>query len=205
MPINPSFQRQTPRVILRKPLEGFFDNVSVLVVELGLGGAKFEHPQRIDIGRKGLFVCGAFRGEASVRHSVMLPADGGVVYHIGISFHGLAAAQNQQLINLLLAEAQDQVAEWESNLSGTSTWLPKPSRRSAVSLSFLSLHLTNEGWQRHPTSDPNQPIDGITVPGDTPEEDLAVLCRTFEGADHATRELLRRMATVTILERMRPE
>lgn len=203
MPSNPaSFQRQTPRVILRRPLEGRFDGENVLVVELGLGGARFEHPQRIDIGRHGRFVCGEFVAPAKVRHAVLLPARSGVIYHIGISFDNQTAEQKEFLMKLLLGEAQEQVAEWEANLSGSLGWQPPPSRRSAVALGFLSLHLTNLGWRRNPTSDPNQPLDGVTVPGDTPEGEIAILCETFEKGDHATRELLRRMATVTILERM---
>jgi len=204
MPSKPSsFQRQTPRVILRRPLDGRFDGESVLVVELGLGGARFEHAQRIDIGRQGRFICGQFLVTARVRHAVLLPARSGVIYHIGISFDDLTSEQKEFLMKLLIGEAQEQVAEWEANLSGTLNWQPPPSRRSAVKLGFLSLNLTNQGWRRSPTSDPNQPLDGVTVPGDTPEGEIAILCETFEKGDHATRELLRRMATVTILERMR--
>lgn len=204
MPTNPaSFQRQSPRVILRRPLEGRFDGENVLVVELGLGGAKFEHPQRVDIGRHGRFLCGDFAATAKVRHSVLLPARNGVVYHVGISFDALTAEQKELLMQLLIGEAQEQVAEWEANLSGTLAWQPQPARRSAVALGFLSLHLNNQGWRRSATSDPNQPLDGVTVPGDTSEDEIAILCETFEKGDLSTRELLRRMATVTILERMR--
>jgi hypothetical protein len=203
MSSNPSFQRQSPRVILRRPLDGRFDDANVLVVELGLGGAKFEYPQRIDIGRKGRFTCGEFSVESKVRHSIVLPARSGVVYHIGLSFDLMSAHEKEQLMRILLEEAQEQVAEWEANLSGTVAWQPKPARQSAVALRFLSLHLTNQGWRRSPTSDPNHPLDGITVPGDTPEEEILILCETFEAGDLPTRELLRRMATVTILERLR--
>lgn len=205
MPANPASQRQSPRVILRAPLDGRFDGKPVLVVELGLGGAKFEHPDRIDIGGSGAFFCGEFEVRARVRHSIMMPAAQGVVYHVGISFEPLAAGQKEQLMKLLIDEAQEQVAEWEANLTGSISWRPHPTRRSAVSLRYLSLQLTNMGWRRNPTSDPNQPLDGITVPGDTPESELAILCDTYEAGDAATRELLRRMATVTILERMREE
>lgn len=204
MPNNPaSFQRQSPRVILRRPLEGRFDGDNVLVVELGLGGAKFEHPQRVDIGRQGKFLCGDFAASARARHAILLPARSGVVYHIGISFDALMAEQKELLMKLLIGEAQEQVAEWEANLSGTLGWQPPPSRRSAVALGFVSLHLNNQGWRRNATSDPNQPLDGVTVPGDTSEDEIAILCETFEKGDHPTRELLRRMATVTILERIR--
>lgn len=204
MPSKPAnFQRQSPRVILRRPLEGRFDGENVLVVELGLGGAKFEHPQRVDIGRHGRFTCGEFSASAKARHAILLPARSGVIYHIGISFDDLTGEQKELLMKLLIGEAQEQVAEWEANLSGTLAWQPPPSRRSAVALGFLSLHLTNMGWRRNATSDPNQPLDGVTVPGDTSEDEIAILCETFEKGDQATRELLRRMATVTILERMR--
>ena len=34
--------RQTPRVILRNPRRGRFGDTEILVLEMGLGGAKFE-------------------------------------------------------------------------------------------------------------------------------------------------------------------
>ena len=52
-------------------------------------------------------------------------------------------------------------------------------------------------------ADPNQPVNGITIPDGTPEEEIAILRRDYERADEDTREMMRAVATVAILEQMR--
>ena len=202
----PMTNRQTPRVILRRPRRGSFDGVEVLVVEMGLGGAKLEHPQRFDVGRAGTLSCGPLTTPAAVRYSVLLPAPDGFVYQSGVEFTAAGPAEKALLIDLLVREAEEQVVEWEANLAGD---VPLPSRRnvrrSAVAPRFLSLRLLLAGWERSVTPDPNQPMDGVTILEGTPEDEVEMLCQTYRDADQATRELMRRMATLAILERMRAE
>lgn len=173
---------------------------------MGLGGAKFEHSGRFDVGRVALFVCGPLTTEATVRHSVLLPAKTGVVYQSGVSFTNLGAREHELLLDLLVHEAREQVIEWESNLEGL-TRPASPSRgatpQSAVARRFLCLRRTARGWEKKIMSDPNQPMDGITIVDGTSEEEIAVLEQTYDGADDAMRELMRRVATVAILEQLR--
>jgi hypothetical protein len=196
--------RQTPRVILRTPRRGRFGDEEVLVLEMGLGGAKFEHPSRLDVGRVGAFACGPLTTDAVVKHSVLLPAKTGVVYQSGVSFTNIGKAEHDLLLDLLVHEAQEQVIEWESNLQGVERpRARKPARQSAVALRFLALRRRESGWEQRITSDPNQPVDGITIVEGTAEEDIAVLKETYDNADDAMRELMRRVATVAILEQLR--
>lgn len=197
--------RQTPRIILRTARRGFFGDAEVLVLEIGLGGAKFEHANRVDVGYTTTFTCGPLTTAGQVRHSVLLPARTGIVYQSGISFPDAGSRENELLTGLLMHEAQQQVTEWEANLSGV-LMPPRPTpRRSAVALRFVALHRSSQGWTRHITADPNQVLDGITVVDGTPEEEVAVLCETYERADEATRELLRRVAMVAILEQLQAQ
>jgi hypothetical protein len=197
--------RQTPRVVLRSPRRGRFGEDDVLVLEMGLGGAKFEHSSRLDVGRLGTFACGPLTTDAVVKHSVLLPAKTGVVYQSGVSFTDVGKREHELLLDLLVHEAQEQVIEWESNLHGVER--PRstrgPARQSAVAPRFVVLRLTSQGWEQRITTDPNQPVDGITVVEGTSEEDVAVLRETYENADEAMRELMRRVATVAILEQLR--
>src|SRR5690242_12409805 len=110
--------RQTPRVVLRSARRGRFGEEEVLVLEMGLGGAKFEHTGRLDVGRLETFSCGPLTTEAVVKHSVLLPAKEGVIYQSGVSFTKLGKEEHDLLLDLLVHEAQEQVIEWESNLNG---------------------------------------------------------------------------------------
>jgi hypothetical protein len=198
-------QRQSPRVILRNPRRGRFGEDEVLVLEMGLGGAKFEHAGRFDVGRTDPFVCGPLTTAGTVRHSVLLPAKTGVVYQSGIAFTDLGERERELLLELLVHEAEQQVTEWEANLRGDTppTRHAKPRRQSAVATRFLCLRYTNQGWHRVITRDPNQPVDGITISETTPDEEVAILRRSYERADAETREFMRQVAMLTILEQMR--
>jgi hypothetical protein len=195
-------QRQNPRVILRSPRRGRFGDEEVLVLEMGLGGAKFEHSGRFDVNRTAVFSCGPLTIQGVVRHSVLLPAKTGVVYQSGIQFPVVGEAERALLLELLVHEAREQVDEWEANLRGERA-PRKPARKSAVAPRYVCLRYTNAGWLHAITSDPNQPIDGITILNDTTEEEIAILRRDYERGDEAARELIRAVATVAILEQMR--
>jgi hypothetical protein len=198
---NTKDSRQTPRVLLRRPIEGYFDRVPVLILELGLGGAKIELAERMEIGRLGMIASASLATQGKVCHSILLPATDGMVYQTGISFTSLDWTQRERLLALLFNEAQEQVNEWEANLAGVS-WRPTSGKVSAVAPRFLTVRLTPQGWVDTVTTDPNQPVDGVAVVADTPEDELKILRRTYERADIPTRELMRRLATVAILERM---
>lgn len=197
--------RQTPRIILRNARRGRFGDETVLVLEMGVGGAKFEHEQRLDVGRVAPFTCGPLNAECVVRHSVLLPTDSGVVYQTGVEFPSLGAAEHTLLMDLLVHEANEQVVEWEANLSGETPVRPvrKPSRRSAVATRYRCFRFLQGRWSSKVTSDPHQPFDGITVLDDTPDPELIVLRRTYENGDDHEREFLRRVATLAILEQLR--
>jgi hypothetical protein len=198
--------RHDPRVILRTARRGRFGDEEVLVLEMGLGGAKFEHSGRLDVGRVAGFVCGPLTTEATVRHSVLLPAKMGVVYQSGVAFPNVGPREHELLLDLLVHEAQERVIEWESNLHGVerpTTSARRVARQSAVAVRYLCLSHSVRGWQHKITSDPNQPLDGITIVDGTPDEEIAVLKRTYDRADDAMREFMRRVATVTILEQLR--
>jgi hypothetical protein len=197
-------QRQSPRVILRNPRRGRFGDDEVLVLEMGLGGAKFEHGVRLDVGRAATFTCGPLTTEGAVRHSVLLPAKTGVVYQSGIAFTNLGDRDRELLLELLVHEAEQQVSEWEANLRGeVLTRAKKPVRTSAVAARFVSLRYVNQRWQRSVTRDPNQPLDGITIVETTPDEEVAILKRSYESADNGTRDFMRQVAMLAILEQMR--
>jgi hypothetical protein len=198
-------QRQSPRVILRNPRRGRFGDDEVLVLEMGLGGAKFEHGVRLAVGSAATFTCGPLTTAGSVRHSVLLPTRTGIVYQSGIAFTNLGDREHDLLLELLMHEAEQQVSEWEANLRGEVS--PRPARRnarqSAVAVRFVCLRYVNRAWTRTITADPNQPADGITVVETTSDEELAILRRSYENADDGTHDFMRQVAMLAVLEQMR--
>jgi hypothetical protein len=197
-------QSVTPRVILRSPRRGRYGEDEVLVLEMGISGAKLEHSNRLHVNGVATFTCGPLTTEGTVRHSVLLPGIEGVIYQSAIEFTQAGGREHELLFELIAHEAETQVVEWEANLRGE---LPERSsknvRRSATAPRYIRLRLTPHGWQRASTADPKQPADGVAIVDGTPEEEIAVLRQTYETSDESMRDLLRRVATVAIVSQMR--
>ena len=199
-----SMESVTPRVILRSPRRGRYGEDEVLVLEMGVSGAKLEHSNRLHVNGVATFTCGPLSTEGTVRSSVLLPGIEGVVYQSSVEFTNAGERERQLLFELIAHEAETQVVEWEANLRGElPARPPKNARRSQTALRYIRLRLTPQGWQRTSTTDPKQPADGVVIIDGTPEEEIAVLRQTYETSDESMRELLRRVATVAIVSQMR--
>lgn len=180
------------------------DDEPVLVLELSLTGAKVEHDSRRNVGQEHTLNLGHVALRSEVRFSVLLPATTGVTFHTGVEFREMTPQQTAAIYEILIEAANEQVLAWEANLEG----LPLRGRKtpkSAVAQRFLWLRLTPKGWVRTETPDPNQPLDGVAVPSDESEDDIRKLCATYEKGDDETREFLRHVATLAILQRIRPQ
>jgi hypothetical protein len=180
-----------------------FADQQVILLELGTGGAKIEHQRSLAIGARHLLPLRDAALPSVVRYCTLAPSETGIVYHTGVAFGDLTREQTESIYEILLDEARQQVAEWEANAKGDRWERPEFGPRSAVALRYVWLRLASGRWSRTVTTDPNQPIDGVAVPGDTPEDDIALLCATYERGDDALRDYLRGCAMVAILERLR--
>jgi hypothetical protein len=194
-------ERNTPRVILQQPLEGTLGNQRCLIIEVGLGGAKLEHANRVAIGDELDLEMPKRRLRVSVRHSVALPGEAGIVYHTGAAFEGLSETDHAAILELLIHEAEAQVATWEANLEGRLP-IERAGARSVVAPRFIWMRMTRRGWERTDTTDPNQPIDGFAVPAEQTPEEIKTLCDAYQAADEPTRASLRQLAALAIIERM---
>lgn len=196
-------ERTSHRVELRNPLPVTIAEQPAILLELGTGGAKIEHEKKLIIGARVTLPLPDVAVPSMVRYCMMVPSEDGIVYHTGIEFTSITPEQTTAIYGMLLLEAQEQVAEWEANLKGNARRRPQFGVHSAAALRFIWLRMTRDGWTRTVTTDPNQPIDGIAVPSDTPESEIVLLCSTYEHGDEDLRQYLRGCAMVAILDRLR--
>lgn len=63
---------------------------------------------------------------------------------------------------------------------------------------FVSYRLADGGWKRRRSLLPDQPEDGFTVRASVPQEDIDLLCRTYESGDAESRRLTRLMAELSV-------
>ncbi len=195
--------RRSARITLRPPREARFAEQPSLLLELSTGGARVEHRERVMVSSRSVLRLDGFNLSAVVRFSTALPTLTGIVYHTGVEFLNVPPAESAMIEELLHDEVQRQVGEWEANLNGIHLPRLASGPQSSVQQRYLWLHLTDQGWVRTETSDPNQPLDGIAVFADEPVESIALLCKTYQAADGRSRDYLRACATLAIMERRR--
>jgi hypothetical protein len=68
----------------------------------------------------------------------------------------------------------------------------------APSAFFVSYRLGPAGWKRRRSLLPDQPEDGFTVRASMPQEDVDLLCETYEAGDAESRRLTRLMAQLSV-------
>ena len=63
---------------------------------------------------------------------------------------------------------------------------------------FFTYRFVAGGWKRRRSLLPDQPEDGFTVRASMPEDQIELLCRTYEKGDDESRRLTRLMAELSV-------
>ena len=83
------------------------------------------------------------------------------------------------------------------NIIGTDATLTAASDIEPTD-AFYTYRLGESGWKRRRSLLPDQPEDGFTVRASVPEEEIEILCRTYEKGDDESRRLTRLMAELSV-------
>ena len=58
--------------------------------------------------------------------------------------------------------------------------------------------LTAGGWTQAQSLLPDQPDDGFTVSADEPQEQIDILCKTYENGDADAKKMMRAIAELSV-------
>lgn len=83
------------------------------------------------------------------------------------------------------------------NIIGTDATLTAASDIQPTD-AFFTYRLGESGWKRRRSLLPDQPEDGFTVRASVPEDEIELLCRTYEKGDDESRRLTRLMAELSV-------
>lgn len=201
--------RKSQRIELSEPFQATFGETAVRVVDLAEEGAAIEHGQPLAVSGVAVLQVQSnppFEVKAMVRHTVLTAAGGekGMVYRSGLAFRQISEATSTVIETILMNLAASLVRLWEANAAGltASPAIMAMQQRSAsrAPAAYVWMRLVNGRWVRSTTLDPNQPIDGFSVPASEDRNQIALLCSTYETCSLAERQLLRAMAQRAIAE-----
>lgn len=191
-------RRAYQRLTLPEPLDGWFGDFSVRLVDVSASGAQIEHDEAIPDASRALLRF-YWRGE-----EVEILAETARLIHtnrMGVRF----LEESETLRMLIAVSAADVLRALEANARGdreanvigdetlTSAWRTHAS-------GYVRWELEDGHWTPHHAREPKQPENGFTIAASEAEEQVAMLRRTYETGDAEARRLTRMLAELSVAD-----
>jgi hypothetical protein len=190
-------RREFQRLNLTKPLDGWFGDFSVLVVEVSASGAKIVHDEELPMGSRGLLRF-SWRGRDLEILSQITRSEGA---RSGVHF----LEKNAEVWSLIADSANEVLRAQEANAAGDRArnvvgdeTLTASSAGIRGASGFLQYHFTEAGWKCHRALLPDQPDDGFTVSANESQEQIDLLCATYETGDAEAKRMTRMIAELSV-------
>lgn len=190
-------QRQAPRLHLTKPVEGWFSDFPVTLIDVSEAGASILHGDEIPVRSHGLLRFSWRGADLEITAEIVHSREGRA---------GLRFVEKSELLGRLIAASDDEVlraqeanlrGEREKNVVGEET-LTAASYGVRASRGFLMFRLTADGWMQAQSLLPDQPDDGFTVSADEPQDQIDMLCKTYETGDADAKKMMRAIAELSV-------
>ena len=190
-------RRSFERLNLTKPIDGSFGDFAVVVVEISVGGAKIVHDDPIAKGTRGLLRFTWRGSEVEVLAQVTRSEGARSGLHFLEHSEELARLVNEWASEVLRAQQANAAGNRAANVVGDETLTAASAGARAIS-GYLQYHLTTDGWKCHRALLPDQPDDGFTVSANESQEQIDLLCRTYEGGDAEAKKMTRMIASLSV-------
>lgn len=192
-------RREFQRLPLDSPIAGKFGPAAVSVVEIGILGARIEHPEpiseplgelRFSFGEK----------EVGMRCDVIRTIPGETGFVSGLRFLAAIGESGDQLrdmlaqlVNLALQQRYDASATrlCIRGVDGDKTVRGKDAH-------FHSFRMENGVWRKRNVFLPEQPATGFTVARQEDAIEMQNLCEVYEASDEDGRQLIRMFAELSV-------
>lgn len=188
-------RRLYQRLTLLEPLDGWFGDFAISLIDVSATGAQIEHEEPIPTDSRALLRF-YWRGEEVEVLAETARTD---EHRAGLHF----LEENDTLCRLIADSATEMLVALEANARGdrdanaigeetiTGAW-----RRPATG--FVRWTFDGHGWQSAQAATPAQPAEGFTIAAGESEEQVALLCRTYESGDAEARRLTRMLAELSV-------
>jgi hypothetical protein len=196
------YQRITPPA----PLRGSLGAVRIFAIDLSLGGLRLAHQEPLpEVGRSctvrldgptGQIVLPCVVTRTTVYREAARPGERPVL-HSGLQIVADDPWTVRPLRELISYYVERALDERKANALGIPA-TAAVSFQTGKGSDLIRLELTAGKWRRTATKEPRQPLNGFTVSAQESDENLAMLCDSYERSDQDGRQLIRAMAEVSI-------
>lgn len=190
-------RRAFQRLNLTQPVDGSFDDVPVRIVEVSARGALGHPGAQLAAGARGA-VRFRWRGEEVDAPAAVVWCENG---RAGFQFDEipdtLRRLLEQSVTELLRAQEANAAGDRAHNVIDFDETLTAASARFPPAEVFVTYTLAEGVWSRRTSLLPDQPPDGFTIAQSEDQDNVELLCRTFERGDSETRRLTRLFAELS--------
>lgn len=189
-------RRQFQRLSLAEPVDGWFGDFAVRLLNLSATGALIDSDEPLPDDARALlrFYWRGAEIELLARTARNMATQTGLEFlEESETLCGLLA---QSANELLRAQEANAAGMREANVFGDET-LTAGSARARLA-GFVTWTLTDSGWKARRSLLPDQPPDGFTVAAGEPEDQVELLRRTYESGDTESRRLTRMFAELSV-------
>lgn len=215
---GPEERRRAERLKLHEHIRSRFGTTPCMLLEIGLLGAQIEHHDRLSEGTEGRLTftwedeeigiaASVARSEVSLARS---EASGETTYLTGLEFVASSDSDSALLKRMIAFHVTRSLEQMKANARGSSR--PVDDAMSLLSAPapflgaveeapriYVSCRLDASGhWHRSEVLKPKQPPDGFTVAADYGEDEIAMLCESYEMGDEEARKMIRVCAEMSI-------
>jgi hypothetical protein len=190
-------RRAYQRLTLMEPLDAWFGDFSVRLVDVSASGAQIEHDEPIPDDARGLlrFYWRSQEVEILATTARIIETNRTGLHFLeeSDSLRSLIAMSAADLLRALQANARgDRGANLVGDETLTSAW--RPPIRGYVCWTFDNL-----GWHARPSDSADQPDNGFTISAAESDEQVELLRQTYESGDAEARRLTRMLAEMSVL------
>jgi hypothetical protein len=189
-------RRLYQRLHLTKPLDGWFDKQAVRLIDVSANGALMESSKPIKAGSSGTVRFFWRDQEVKIKANVIRSdAD-----QIGVTF-----TEDSALLRRLIAESAEEVLRaQQANLDGArelnvvgEETLTAASAGLRAGKGFVTYTFENGQWVRRRSLLPDQPANGFTVAAGESQDQIDMLCQTFQSGDEESQRMTRLLAELS--------
>ncbi|MFP5246411.1 MAG: PilZ domain-containing protein [Thermoanaerobaculia bacterium] len=190
-------RRHFQRLTLLEPLDGWFGDFAIRLIDVSATGALIETDEPIPADARALLRFYWRRIEVEVMAETARMA---AEHRAGLKF----LEESETLLELIAGSAKELLVALEANARGdrdvnvigdetlTAAW-----RRPAKGY-VRWIYEDGGTWRSEHTHSSAQPANGFTISAGEADEQVALLCRTYEGGDTEARKLTRMLAEISV-------
>lgn len=189
-------RRQFQRLSLADPIDGWFGDYAVRLLNLSATGALIDSDEELPDDARALLRF-FWRGSEI---EILSKTARRIESQTGLEFleesDGLFTLLADSASEILRAQEANAAGAREANVFGDQTLTAASSHAQLPG--YVTWTLGEKGWKARRSLLPDQPPDGFTVAAGEAEDQVALLCRTYEAGDTESRRLTRMFAELSV-------